>query len=363
MLIHIARKLLILILIASMRYAYAVDYQVEVIAEGLDYPWSIAQLDSGEFLVTQKSGSLLRIDLEGGTHLISGTPPVYYKSQGGLMEVRLHPNFRDNRWVYLSWSGGDAAHNRTTVGRARLIDDALENLEIVLEVSPDKDTAAHYGAKLAFAPDGALLVSVGEGFQYREQAQSLDSELGKLLRVNDDGSPRADNPFPDRAPRVLSYGHRNPQGLAVDAETGTIWMTEHGPRGGDELNRIEAGKNYGWPAITYGVDYSGAVISPFTEAEGMMQPVTYWVPSIATSGLAIYRGDQFPALSNQLLVGALRDRKLFALNVSDAGVEQTEPFPELEGRVRDIRVFSDGAIYVVTDEGAVLRISAANATP
>ena len=362
MMIRIARQLLIVTVIGFMRFAYAADYQVETIATGLDNPWSIAQLDSGEFLVTQKSGSLLRIDHEGRTHIISGTPPVYYKSQGGLMEVRLHPNFSDNRWVYLSWSGGDATNNRTTVGRARLIEDALNDLEIILEVSPDKDTAAHYGAKLAFAPDGGLLVSVGEGFQYREQAQSLDSELGKLLRVNDDGSPRADNPFPDRAPRVLSYGHRNPQGLAVDAETGTIWMTEHGPRGGDELNRIEAGKNYGWPAITYGVDYSGAVISPFTEAEGMMQPVTYWVPSIATSGLAIYRGDQFPALSNQLLVGALRDRKLFALNVSGSRVEQTEPFPEIEGRVRDIRVFSDGAIYIVTDEGAVLRISATTAT-
>ena len=201
------------------------------------------------------------------------------------------------------------------------------------------------------------MVSVGEGFEYREQAQSLDSELGKLLRIRSDGSPPPDNPFPDAAPRVYSYGHRHSQGLAVDDTDGTIWMTEHGPKGGDELNRIEAGNNYGWPAITYGVDYSGAIISPYTEAEGMEQPVTYWVPSIATSGLAIYRGDGFAGWQGSLLIGALKDEKLYRLAPDGQGFSQSEPFPEVTGRVRDVRVLADGSIAAVTDEGAFYRIA------
>ena len=199
-------------------------------------------------------------------------------------------------------------------------------------------------------------MSVGEGFEYREQAQSLDSEMGKLLRILPDGTAPVDNPFPDQAPRVYSYGHRNPQGLVVDPATGTIWMTEHGPKGGDELNRIVAGNNYGWPAITYGVDYSGAIISPYTEAEGMEQPVMHWVPSIALSGLAIYRNNGFPNWDGSLLIGALKDQKLYRLAPTDSGFEQTEPFPDVTGRIRDVRVLSDGSIVALSDEGSVYQI-------
>ena len=201
---------------------------------------------------------------------------------------------------------------------------------------------------MAFLADGTLLLSVGEGYILREDAQKKESQLGKLLRMTEMGEAPTDNPFAD-APYVYSYGHRNPQGLIVDAPTQTIWMTEHGPKGGDELNKITAGRNYGWPAITYGVDYSGAIISPFTEAPGMEQPVTYWVPSIATSGLALYTSDAMPDLKGQLLVGGLKAKSGRRRRVGRSSV--SEPFPELEGRIRDVRALTDGSIAVI-DEAA-----------
>jgi glucose/arabinose dehydrogenase len=336
----------------------AADYQVNTITDTLEQPWSIAELPEGNgFLITEKAGRLLHVDHSGNATTIDGTPAVFFKSQGGLLDVALDPEFASNQQLYLSYSGGDANTNRTTVMRAKLSSDLLSDSEIILEVQPSKKKAAHFGGKLAFLPDGTLLLSVGEGFEYREQAQSLNSELGKLLRINRDGSAPTSNPFPQVAPRVYSYGHRNPQGLVVDPEDGTIWMAEHGPKGGDELNRIIPGTNYGWPAITYGLDYSGAIISPYTEAEGMAQPVMYWVPSIATSGLAIYRGMAFTGWDGSLLTGALVDQKLYRLSPEANGFVQSEPFPEVTGRVRDVRVLSDGSIAVLTDEGTFFHIT------
>ena len=242
--------------------------------------------------------------------------------------------------------------------KATLNGDALTDHETILEVAPDKEGPAHYGGKLAFLPDGTLLVSVGEGFKYREEAQNLDWELGKLLRVNTDGSSPADNPFPEQAPRVFSYGHRNPQGLVYDTAAERILMMEHGPKGGDELNHVVAGNNYGWPAITYGVDYSGAVISPFTEADGMEQPLNYWVPSIGPSGLAIYRGDQFPEWQGDLLLGSLINEEMRRLRLDgDTVVTDEAIIPEIKGRVRDVRVLTDGSIVAVIEEGDVFRVS------
>ena len=287
----------------------AQDYQVSTLATGLDKPWSITSIGGGAFLVTEKSGRLVRLDADGNVTTIEGTPPVYFANQGGLLEVLADTDFANNKLIYLSFAGGDKSANRTTVVKATLSGDTLSNVETILEVAPDKEGPAHYGGKLAFLPDGALLVSVGEGYKYREEAQNLDWELGKLLRIRTDGTAPSDNPFPDTAPRVFSYGHRNPQGLVYDEASNRILMLEHGPKGGDELNHIVAGRNYGWPAITYGVDYSGAVISPFTEAEGMEQPITYWVPSIGPSGLAIYRGELFPEWQGHLLLGFAHQRR------------------------------------------------------
>jgi glucose/arabinose dehydrogenase len=234
----------------------------------------------------------------------------------------------------------------------------LTDLSVIFEVTPNKKGGGHFGGRMAFLDDGTLLLSVGEGYTLREDAQKKESQLGKLLRMTETGEAPPDNPFTD-APFVYSYGHRNPQGLIVDAPTQTIWMTEHGPKGGDELNQITAGKNYGWPAITYGVDYSGAIISPFTEAPGMEQPVTYWVPSIATSGLALYTSDAMPELKGKLLVGGLKSKNVVAVDVSGDEALVSEPFPGFEGRIRDVRMLNDGSIAVIDEEaGKVVRISA-----
>ncbi len=333
-------------------------YEVTTIASGLDKPWSIAEMGDGAFLITEKPGRLVVLSKDGTLSPVSGTPAVYSANQGGLLEVLLDPDFAQNQTLYLSFAGGTKEANRTTVMSGILDGTDLTAQTTLLEVSPDKEGPAHYGGKMAFLPDGTLLISVGEGYQYRDRAQDVEWELGKLLRINTDGSAPADNPFPDTAPRVYSYGHRNPQGLVYDPATQRILMLEHGPKGGDELNHIVAGHNYGWPAITYGVDYSGAVISPFTEAEGMEQPLTYWVPSIGPSGLAIYQGSQFPEWAGDLLLGSLINGDMRRLKLEGERVTLDEAvFPEITGRVRDVRVLGDGSIVAVTDEGDIFRIT------
>lgn len=355
---HTVSTFIASLLFAATSAVFAQTYQVASLASGLDKPWSIAAIDNGAFLITEKSGRLVRLDADGAITAISDTPEVYFANQGGLLEVLPDPAFTTNQTIYLSFAGGDKSANRTTVVKAILNGDALTDSETILEVAPDKEGPAHYGGKLAFLPDGTLLVSVGEGFKYREEAQNLDWELGKLLRINTDGSAPADNPFPEQAPRVFSYGHRNPQGLVYDTDAQRILMMEHGPKGGDELNHIVAGKNYGWPAITYGVDYSGAVISPFTEADGMEQPLNYWVPSIGPSGLAIYRGELFPEWQGDLLLGSLINKEMRRLKLDgDTVVTDEAIIPEIKGRVRDVRVLTDGSVVAVTDEGDVFHVS------
>ena len=354
---HVLTQLLLILALLPMTIVPAAEYELRTIATGLDKPWSIAEVDENAFLVTEKGGRLIQLSKDGSITAIKGAPEVYFASQGGLLEVLPDPGFSQNGTVYLSFSGGDKSANRTTVMRAVLDGDTLKNPETILEVSPDKEGPAHYGGKLAFLPDGTLLVSVGEGYKYREEAQNLAWELGKLLRIHPDGTAPSDNPFPEQAPRVYSYGHRNPQGLVYDAETDRILMMEHGPKGGDELNHIVAGDNYGWPAITYGVDYSGAVISPYTEADGMQQPLQYWVPSIGPSGLAIYRGKMFPEWQGDLLLGSLINQEMRRLRLIGNEVTEDEAiFQEIEGRVRDVRVLSDGSIVALTDEGDVFHI-------
>ncbi len=230
--------------------AFAADYRLETWAGGLDLPWSIAFLPDGSALVTELGGRLLHIDASGTPVTpVENVPPVYFAGQGGLFDVVLHPRFAENQLVYLSFAEGSRKDNGTAVVRGRLQGNALEDTEVIFRNFTRKDTAVHYGGRMAFLPDGSLLLTTGDGFDYREAAQDIDSGLGKVLRMNDDGTPALGNPFPG-SPYVYSYGHRNPQGLAV-SRSGTIWLHEHGPRGGDELNRIEPGVNYGWPAITY----------------------------------------------------------------------------------------------------------------
>ena len=357
MLTHASLKALFTIALCSASALSFAALQMETIAEGLDTPWSVAELPDGGFLVTERPGGIKHVAPSGEMTDVTGVPQVFAKRQGGLFDVVLHPNFADNNTVFLAYAAGSEDTNRTTVARGVLEGSALTDVNVIFEVTPTKRGGGHFGGRMAFLADGTMLLSVGEGYTLREDAQKTDSQLGKLLRMTENGEAPADNPFAD-APYVYSYGHRNPQGLIVDAATQSVWMTEHGPKGGDELNRIEAGKNYGWPAITYGVDYSGAIISPFTEAPGMEQPVTYWVPSIATSGLALYTSSAIPSLTGKLLVGGLKAKKVVAVDVSGDKPVLTEPFPELEARVRDVRALSDGSVAVIDEAGGkVIRVS------
>jgi glucose/arabinose dehydrogenase len=357
MLTHASLKALFTIALCSASTLSFAALQMETIAEGLDTPWSVAELPDGGFLITERPGGIKHVAPSGEMTDVTGVPQVFAKRQGGLFDVVLHPNFSDNNTVFLAYAAGSEDSNRTTVARGVLEGSALTDVTIIFEVTPTKRGGGHFGGRMAFLTDGTMLLSVGEGYTLREDAQKTGSQLGKLLRMTENGEAPADNPFAD-APYVYSYGHRNPQGLIVDAATQSVWMTEHGPKGGDELNRIEAGKNYGWPAITYGVDYSGAIISPFTEAPGMEQPVTYWVPSIATSGLALYTSTAIPSLTGKLLVGGLKAKKVVAVDVSGDKPILTEPFPELEARVRDVRALSDGSVAVIDEAGGkVIRVS------
>jgi glucose/arabinose dehydrogenase len=352
------RLLAAIVTVALATCAPAAEYRLETWAEGLDLPWSIAFLQDGSALVTELGGRLRPISADGRVgEPIANVPAVYYAGQGGLFDVVLHPDFADNRLVYLSYAEGTPQDNGTAIARGRLHGTALEDLEVIFRNFSRKDTAVHYGGRMAFLADGTLLLTTGDGFTYREAAQDVDSGLGKVLRMNDDGSAAPGNPFPG-SPYVYTYGHRNPQGLAV-SRRGDVWLHEHGPRGGDEVNHIEAGVNYGWPAITYGIDYSGAVISPYTEMEGMAQPVHHWTPSIAPSGLVIYEADLFPAWQGDLLLGALAAQQVRRLDLSGdelAGDERV--FPEITTRIRDVRVGPEGALYILTPD-RVMRVTPA----
>ena len=333
--------------------ACASEYQLEAWAEDLDMPWSITFLPDGTALVTELNGKLRRIDASGHPgQPVENVPDVYFAGQGGLFDVVLHPDFPRNQLVYLSFAEGGKKDNGTAIAKGRLSGNELEDVEIIFRNFTRKDTPVHYGGRMAFLPDGTLLLTTGDGFDYREAAQDIDSGLGKVLRMNDDGTPAHGNPFPG-SPYVYSYGHRNPQGLVV-SQSGTIWLHEHGPRGGDELNRVEPGVNYGWPAITFGVDYSGAVISPHTAWEGMAQPDHYWVPSIAPSGLAIYEADLFPGWQGDLFVGALVDHEVRRLDLTGGKVVNEEPvFSEISARIRDVRVGPGGVLYILTPDSVV----------
>ena len=342
--------------------AQATDYALTTIASKLDRPWSVVQLPDKSFLVAQRGGELLRVARDGSTTEISGVPPTYVAGQGGFFDVVLHPDFAENQVIYLSYAHGTPDANGTAITRGRLEGSVLADSRQILLVKSLKGTAQHYGGRMLFLPDGTLLLSTGDGFDYREKSQDLGSELGKVLRINDDGTVPQDNPFSDGAgERIWSYGHRNPQGLVVDSE-GTVYLHEHGPRGGDEINTLEPGKNYGWPAITHGVNYSGARVSPFTAAEGMEQPLVYWVPSIAPSGMAWYDGDAFPGWRGDLFVGALVDREVRRIDLEQGAVVKQEAlFSELEERIRDVRVGSDGYLYLLTDgdQGRLIRVTPA----
>ena len=342
---------------------YAQSLQIEALTEGLNHPWALVFLPDGDLLVSERAGRLQRVAPDGAIRRIEGTPEAYVASQGGYQDLVLHPDHAHNGWIYLSLVHGSAEANATRVVRGRLEGMNWIDEQLVFTAQANKNTPVHHGARMAFLPDGTLLLSVGDGFNYREAAQALDSHFGKILRINDDGSLPADNPYVDRSeadPFIFSIGHRNPQGLVVDTDSGRIWSHEHGPRRGDELNLIAAGQNYGWPVVTAGRDYTGAQITPFRTREGMVDPAWVWADTVAPAGLTLYRGALFPDWSGHLLVAGLVDRDLRLMRLDGDQVISDEPLAlGLNRRLRDVRVGPNGAIYVLTDEanGAVLRIT------
>jgi glucose/arabinose dehydrogenase len=341
--------------------------RVSVLARGLAAPWSIAFLPNGDMLVTEKPGRL-RIVRNGKLDPtpISGTPSqIWAMGQGGLLEVSLHPRFAENRFVYLTYSkpgeGARAKENTTALMRARLEGNALVDGKDIFVATAWREANQHFGSKLAWGRDGTLYMTVGERND-RTRAQDTMQHAGKVLRLRDDGTVPPDNPFVGRQgflPEIYSYGHRNPQSLAVHPETGQVWEAEHGPQGGDELNLIKPGLNYGWPVATYGREYNGDFINaPFKE--GIEMPATVWVPSIATSGMAIYSGDKFPAWKNNVFVGGLAGQQLHRVVFAAGGVQGRETLlNELRLRIRDVRQGPDGYVYLAVDanpDGAILKI-------
>jgi aldose sugar dehydrogenase len=337
--------------------------KTEVIASGLNHPWSIAFLPGGGVLVTERNGGLRRIE-NGRMTRVTGVPPVLNEGQGGLFDVVADPQFQQNGVVFLSYAHGTNRANGTRVARAKLVGNSLIEVRPIYTATPLKRGAVHFGGRMAFLPDGTLALTTGDGFDFREQAQRLDSPLGKVMRITTDGKVPAGNPFSADATAqgsIWSRGHRNPQGLAFDPVRNQLFAHEHGPRGGDEVNILKAGGNYGWPVATKGMDYSGATISPFRSYPGMIDPLVNWTPSIAPSGLAVYRGTMFPEWNGDLLVGALVDRELRRVRLSPDGklLGEESLLKALGERIRDVRVAPDGSVWVTTDEaaGKVLRIS------
>lgn len=340
--------------------------RISTVIDGLEAPWGMAFLPDGRMLVTERPGRLRLAGRDGVLSApLAGVPAVKAVGQGGLLDVALDPDFASNRTIYLSYAEPGDGVSGTAVARARLVATGLEDLRVIFRQSPKISSGHHYGSRLVFARDGRLFVTLGDRGSQRDGAQELGTHYGKIVRIERDGSVPADNPFVGRKgalPETYSLGHRNLQGAALHPETGELWAHEHGPRGGDEVNIIRTGRNYGWPVITYGREYHGPKIGEGTAKTGMEQPLHYWVPSIAPSGMAFYTADALPGWQGSVLVGALKSQELARLQFDTAGRLVHEERIPIGARVRDVRQGPDGAVYLLTDMGSrssLLRLSAA----
>ena len=350
-------------------------FKQATVAEGLERPWGMAWLPDGSMLISEKAGRL-RLLKNGVLEPtpIAGVPSVMSSGQGGLMDVSIHPRFAENRFLYLTYASGTADANRTRIARARFDGKALQDLRVIFEVSQVKSGTQHFGSRILWLPDGTMLVAIGdggnppvqlEGDLIRKQAQNLRSRLGKIVRLNDDGSIPRDNPFATNVnadPAIWSYGHRNIQGIAFDPGTKRVWVTEHGARGGDELNLAEAGKNYGWPLVTHSQEYAGGEISQERSRPGMVDPKVVWTPAAAPSGLAFYTGARFPAWRGNLFAGGLVSQDVRRIELDAAGNVRSQEEISIGQRVRDVRQSPDGLLYVLTDEsnGKLIRLEPTN---
>ncbi|MDO9061685.1 MAG: PQQ-dependent sugar dehydrogenase [Bradyrhizobium sp.] len=339
---------------------------VQTVASGLVNPWALAFLTDGRMLVTERAGRMRIVTPEGQVSPpLKGVPEVWASGQGGLLDVITDKNFAQSKTIYFCYAERSAGGGRTAVARARLNDGSgrLDETKVIFRQEGPLSSGNHYGCRIAQAGDGNLFVTLGDHFSARDEAQNLGNHIGKLIRIAPDGTAPADNPFVGRngaKPEIWSFGHRNEQGLAIDPLTGDLWESEHGPRGGDEINLVGKGKNYGWPVIGYGIDYSGARIHEAAAKDGMEQPLKYWVPSIAPSGLAFYSAKLFPKWTGSLFTGALAGKMLVRLQLNGHTVTSEERLlPNLNERIRDVRQGPDGALWLLTDSsaGRILRVS------
>ena len=338
---------------------------VQTVAKGLEHPWSLAFLPDGRMLVTERPGRLNLVDAQGKLTRIAGLPTIAAGGQGGLLDVALAPDFSTSQRIVFSFTEPREQGNGTSVAVAKLSPqaDRLDNVKVIFRQEPSYANGMHFGGRLVFARDGTLFVTLGERFALMDQAQNLANHLGKIVRINLDGSVPPDNPFVGQSgkkPEIWSYGHRNVQAAAIHPQAGALWAVEHGARGGDEINIPQAGKNYGWPVIAYGQHYSGAKIGTGTAAPGMEQPIYVWDPSIAPSGMAFVTSDRYPSWKGQLLVGALAGESVSRLTLDGPRITSEERMlAALQERIRDVRQGPDGFIYLLTDspQGRLLRLN------
>lgn len=336
-------------------------YGYELVVPDLDIPWGMDFMPDGSFLITEKNGELIHYK-DGSKIIISGTPEVYARGQGGLLDVRLSPNYDTDKSIYITYSSteGDAKGGHTALMKATLNGDQLTDKKVLYKATPNTTKGQHWGSRIVFDDDGHVFFTIGERGERDVNPQDITRDGGKVYRLNIDGSIPKDNPFvgeKNAKEAIWSYGHRNPQGMDINPKTGDIWVHEHGPRGGDEINLVKKGANYGWPVITYGINYSGTEITDQREKEGMEQPVYYWLPSIAPSGMAFVKGDNYPDLAGNLLVGSLKFQYLEADYLKDGAVIKREKLLDGIGRIRDINQAPDGTVYISVEGKGIVKLT------
>jgi aldose sugar dehydrogenase len=335
-------------------------YEAELVVGGLTIPWGTVFLPDGSLLITEKEGKLIRFK-DGAKTVIEGVPEVYVRGQGGLLDVKLHPHFKENGWVYFSYASSEGGGNggNTAIMRAKLQGNALIEQQLLYKATPNSTRGQHFGSRLEFDNEGFLYFSIGDRGDNESNPQDISRDCGKIYRLHDDGRIPNDNPFaatPNAKRAIYSYGHRNPQGMVRHPETGKLWIHEHGPQGGDEINLIEKGKNYGWPVITYGINYDGTPITDKTSQEGMEQPFYYWVPSIAPSGMVFVTSERYPEWKGNLLAGSLVFQYLERLVLKDDKVVYREKLLGDIGRVRNVLQGPDGYLYVAVEGKGIFKI-------
>jgi len=341
----------------------ATTFDYELVVDDIQTPWGMAFLPDGSMLITERSGELIHFK-DGQKQMISGVPEVYQEGQGGLLDIAVHPHYAQNGWIYLTYasSEGVGEGGNTALMRAKLKGNQLTDQKVLYKASPNTTKGQHFGSRIAFDKDGYLYFSAGERGEKDINPQDITRDNGKIYRLNDDGSIPSDNPFvgkPNAKEAIYSYGHRNPQGMILNPETGEIWVNEHGPMGGDEINVIKKGANYGWPVVTHGIDYDGTSISDETSRPGMEDPIYFWVPSIAPSGMTYVTSNKYPNLKGDLLVGSLKFMYLEHLVMDGKKVTKREKLLKNIGRVRNVKQGPDGFIYVAVEGKGIVRLTEA----